>query len=69
MNKYEIIIYWSNADNVFIAEIPELKGCVAHGETQDEALKEVSLVVNEWIEIAKENCWDIPVPKGRLIYA
>jgi len=69
MNKYEIIIYWSNADNVFIAEIPELKDCVAHGETQDEALKEVSLVVNEWIEIAKEKSWDISVPKGRLIYA
>ena len=69
MNKYEIIIYWSNADNVFIAEIPELKGCVAHGETQDEALKEVFLVVNEWMEIAKEKGWEIPVPKGRLIYA
>ena len=69
MNKYEIIIYWSNADNVFIAEIPELKGCVAHGETQDEALKEVSLLANEWMKIAKENGWDIPVPKGRLIYA
>lgn len=42
MNKYEIIIYWSEADKVFVAEMPELKGCVAHGETQDEALREIN---------------------------
>ena len=69
MNKYEIIIYWSTVDNVFIAEIPELKGCLAHGESPDDALKEVSVVANEWITIAKENGWEIPQPKGRLIYA
>ena len=46
-----------------------LKGCVAHGETQDAALKEVSLLANEWMEIVKENGCDIPVPKGRLMYA
>jgi predicted RNase H-like HicB family nuclease len=69
MNRYEIIIYWSNDDNVFIAEIPELKGCIAHGESHNEALKEVSVVANEWMELAKENGWEIPQPKGRLIYA
>ncbi len=69
MNKYEIIIFWSAVDNVFIAEIPELKGCIAHGDTQDEALKEVNIVAEEWLVIAKENGWQIPEPKGRLMYA
>jgi predicted RNase H-like HicB family nuclease len=69
MNKYEIIIFWSAVDNVFIAEIPELKGCIAHGDTQDEALKEVNIVAEEWLVIAKEKGWQIPEPKGRLMYA
>ncbi len=69
MNKYEIIIFWSAVDNVFIAEIPELKGCIAHGDTQDEALKEVNTVADEWMLIAKEKGWQIPEPKGRLMYA
>ena len=69
MNKYEVIIYWSATDDVFIAEIPELKGCIAHGQTQDEALTEVNFLVNEWIKIAKENSWQIPEPKGRLVFA
>ena len=69
MNKYEIIIYWNETDKIFIAEIPELKGCIAHGQSQDEALKEVSIVAEEWMEIAKEKGWEIPQPKGRLMYA
>ena len=69
MNRYEIIIFWSDADKAFIAEIPELKGCMAHGDTQDEALKEVNNVANEWLKLAKEKGWGIPEPKGRLIYA
>ena len=69
MNKYEIIIYWNETDKIFIAEIPELKGCIAHGQSQDEALKEVSIVAEEWMDIAKEKGWEIPQPKGRLIYA
>ena len=69
MNKYEIIIFWSAVDNAFVAEIPELKGCIAHGETQSEALKEVNKVAKEWLLIAKEKGWQIPEPKGRLIYA
>ena len=69
MNKYEIIIFWSAVDNAFVAEIPELNGCIAHGETQSEALKEVNKVAKEWLLIAKEKGWQIPEPKGRLIYA
>ena len=69
MNKYEIIIYWNETDKIFIAEIPELKGCIAHGQSQDEALKEVSIVAEEWMGIAKEKGWEIPQPKGRLMYA
>ncbi|MBA2562167.1 MAG: type II toxin-antitoxin system HicB family antitoxin [Chitinophagaceae bacterium] len=69
MNKYEIIIYWSEADQVFVAEMPELNGCIAHGNTQDEALKEVNIVAHEWLQIAKEKGWYIPEPKGKLMYA
>lgn len=69
MNKYEIIIYWSFADKIFIAEMPELKGCIAHGDTQDEALREINAVAEEWLQIAKEKGWQIPEPKGKLIFA
>ena len=69
MNKCEIIIFWSEHDNSFIAEIPELKGCIAHGETHDDALKQVKVVANEWMKIAKKEGWEIPQPKGRLMFA
>jgi len=69
MNKYEVIIYWSKEDDVFIALIPELKGCMAHGDTPYEALKEVYIMAEEWMELAKEQGWEIPEPKGRLMYA
>ena len=69
MNKYEVIIYWSEADNVFLAEMPELKGCIAHGVNQDEALHEITTVAEEWLKIAKERGWNIPEPKGKLMYA
>ncbi len=69
MTKYEVIIFWSSDDNAFIGEIPELKGCKAFGDTPDEALKEVEIMADEWIEIANENGWPIPIPKGRLIFA
>lgn len=69
MTKYEIIIYWSSADQVYVAEMPELNGCMAHGATQDEALKEINLVASEWLQMAKEKGWNIPEPKGRLMYA
>ncbi len=69
MNKYEIIIYWSAPDEVFVAEMPELNGCTAHGDTQDEALRKINIVAEEWLKIAKEKGWHIPEPKGKLMYA
>ncbi|MEO5358257.1 MAG: type II toxin-antitoxin system HicB family antitoxin [Nitrospirae bacterium YQR-1] len=69
MNKYEIIIYWSNEDEAFIAETPELPGCAADGATYQEALANIEVVISEWIETAKEMGRSIPQPKGRLMYA
>jgi len=67
MNKYEIIIYWSYEDNAFIAEVPELSGCMADGQTYHDAIANVETIVGEWIETAKEEGREIPKPKGRLI--
>jgi len=70
MFKYEIIIYWSNEDNAFIAEVPELPGCIAHGETPEKALKSAKEAIRLWIDTAKEFGDPIPQPKGaRLIFA
>jgi predicted RNase H-like HicB family nuclease len=68
--KYEIIIYWSNEDKIYIAEVPELPGCMAHGTTHFEALKNLQDAITLWLETAKENNLSIPEPKGRrLMYA
>lgn len=67
--KYEIIIYWSAEDKAFIAEVPELPGCMADGKTPAAALKASQRVVKEWIETAKKLGRPIPVPRGRLMYA
>jgi predicted RNase H-like HicB family nuclease len=69
MFKYEVIIYWSDEDQAFIAEVPELAGCAADGVTYQEALANVEVVIQEWIETAKELGRPIPEPKGRLIFA
>lgn len=69
MPKYEIIIYWSQEDEAFIAEVPELKGCAADGPTYQEALSNVEIVIREWLETAKELGRPIPQPKGRLVFA
>lgn len=69
MNKYETIIYWSDADEIYIAEMPELKGCIAHGDSPDEALKNIQIVATDWMQLAKEKNWQIPEPKGRLMFA
>ena len=69
MIRYEIILYWSNEDQAFIAEVPELPGCAADGETYQEALQNVEIVMQEWIETAKELGRPIPEPKGRLMFA
>ena len=67
--KYEVLIYWSNEDNAFIAEVPELPGCMADGVTYEKALKNVQIVIDEWIETAKSIGRDIPTPRGKLMYA
>ncbi len=68
-SKYEIIIYWSAADKAFIAEVPELPGCAADGETYRDALCNVEVVMREWLETAEELGRAIPKPKGRLMFA
>jgi predicted RNase H-like HicB family nuclease len=69
MNKYEIIIYWSEEDKLFLAEVPELPGCIADGNSYQEAVSNAEIIINEWIETAKELGREIPKPKGRLMYA
>ena len=70
MQKYEIIIYWSNEDHVFIADVPELPGCMAHGETQEAALQHVKEAMQLWIDTALEFGDPVPEPKGeRLMLA
>jgi predicted RNase H-like HicB family nuclease len=67
--KYEVIIYWSEEDEAFIAEVPELSGCAADGPTYKDALANVEVVIQEWIDTAKELGRPIPKPKGRLVFA
>lgn len=67
--KYELIIYWSEADEAFIVEVPELPGCAADGETYQDAVKNVEIVIQEWIETAQALGRPIPEPKGRLLFA
>ncbi|MVM40449.1 type II toxin-antitoxin system HicB family antitoxin [Spirosoma sp. HMF3257] len=67
--KYEIILYWSNEDNSFIAEVPELPGCMADGETYQAALASTEVVIQEWLETAQLLQREIPKPKGRLLFA
>lgn len=67
--KYEIIIYWSDEDQAFIAEVPELPGCMADGATCSEAVANVGVVIDEWMETAKKLGRAVPEPKGRLTFA
>jgi predicted RNase H-like HicB family nuclease len=69
MTKHEVIIYWSNVDEAYIAEVPELPGCMADGATMRDALAAVERVALEWMETAREMGREIPVPRGRLVYA
>ena len=69
MHTYKPIIYWSDDDNAFIAEVPELPGCMADGATKQAALKKAEQVIKEWITTAKSLGRPIPEPKGRLAYA
>ena len=67
--KYEIILYWSEADESFVAEVPELPGCMADGVTYQEAIQNAEVVIAEWIQTANELGRPIPEPKGRLLFA
>ena len=67
--RYEVIIYWSAEDAAFIAEVPELPGCAADGATHQDALANVEVIVQEWIETARAEGRLIPEPKGRLTFA
>jgi len=69
MSKYEIIIYWSKDDESYVAEVPELPGCMADGSTYQEALANAEVIISEWIETAREIGRIIPEPKGRLVFA
>lgn len=69
MSRYEVILYWSDEDQSFIAEVPELPGCMADGASYREALDNIEVVIQEWLETAKELGRPIPQPKGRLMYA
>jgi predicted RNase H-like HicB family nuclease len=69
MYKYEMIIYWSKEDNAYIAEVPELPGCIADGPTYEEALRNAQIIIDEWIETAAELGREIPSPRGKLAYA
>ncbi|MCZ2458187.1 MAG: type II toxin-antitoxin system HicB family antitoxin [Chitinophagales bacterium] len=68
-SKYEIILYWSKEDNSFIAEVPELSGCMADGKSYMEALQNIETIIEEWIETARSLGRTIPEPKGKLMYA
>ena len=68
-SKYEIILYWSKEDEAFIAEVPELAGCMADGKSYGEALQNAQIIIEEWVETAKALGRNIPDPKGRLMYA
>lgn len=69
MSKYEMIIYWSDEDQTFVVEVPELSGCMADGATYREAVANAEKVIGEWIQTARELGREIPVPRGRLRYA
>ena len=70
MDRYEVIIFWSSEDNAFVADIPELPGCMAHGSTREEALVNIKAAERLWLETAKEFGDPVPEPKGRrLVFA
>ena len=69
MTKHEMILYWSDEDGAFIAEVPELAGCAADGATRQEALANAEIAIAEWLDTARELGSPVPEPKGRLLFA
>jgi predicted RNase H-like HicB family nuclease len=68
-SQYEMIIYWDKRDEIFVVDIPELAGCMAHGKTKKEAIDNAEAAINLWVEMAKEDNIIVPEPKGRLLFA
>ncbi len=68
MDKYEVIIYWSDEDQAFVAEVPELPGCIAHGSTHEEALMNAKMAMQLWMDTAREFGDPVPEPKGRRLF-
>jgi predicted RNase H-like HicB family nuclease len=69
IDSYEMIIWWSAEDSAYVVDVPELPGCMAHGSTQQEAIKNAEDAIKFWIKTAKEDGLDVPQPRGRLVYA
>lgn len=67
--KYELVVYWSDEDQSFVVEVPELPGCMADGETYQQAVINAERVIREWVEVAQELGRKVPAPRGRLMYA
>ena len=68
-SRYEMIIYWDNKDKLFVVDVPELPGCMAHGSTKMEAIANAEDAISFWVKVAKEDGVEIPEPKGRLMFA
>lgn len=68
-SQYEMIIYWDKRDEIFVVDVPELAGCMAHGKTKKEAIDNAEAAINLWVETAKQDNIIIPEPKGRLLFA
>lgn len=69
MYKYQIIMYWSDNDNCYITEVPELPGCMSDGKIPTEAIQNTQEIIKMWIESALEDGQEVPIPKGKLVYA
>ncbi len=67
--KYRMVLYWSETDQAFLVELPELAGCMADGATHQEAVKNALIVIQEWLETAQSLGREIPIPRGKLSYA
>lgn len=67
--RYEVILFWDKQDGIFIAEVPELPGCMAHGSSKAAAIRNAEVAVSLWLKTAKDDGLPIPEPKGKLMYA
>ncbi|HEY2914667.1 MAG TPA: type II toxin-antitoxin system HicB family antitoxin [Candidatus Angelobacter sp.] len=68
-SRYELIVFWDEADQIFVIDVPELPGCMAHGRTKSEAIAQAEAAIELWIDTAKEDGIAIPEPRGRLMFA